>query len=140
MNEKLEFTHKYYNKYNTIRINTENGSLKLKEEDFRIINEIEKTKEIESVQNPGQATTMLGLLKYPDDFSKFLGLNQLWFKDTNPDASSANNLGFNLRQDYIIRSPDPKGAFSFRVPLKHIFGFFVKTIIKLYMDLNKPLL
>ena len=43
MNEKLEFTHKYYNKYNTIRINTENGSLKLKEEDFRIINEIEKT-------------------------------------------------------------------------------------------------
>ena len=80
-------------------------------------------KEIESVQNPGQATTMLGLLKYPDDFSKSLGLNQLWFKDTNPDASNANNLGFNLRQDYIIRSPDPKGAFSFRIPLKHIFGF-----------------
>ena len=43
MNEKLEFTHKYYNKYDTIRINIENGSLKLKEEDFRIINEIEKT-------------------------------------------------------------------------------------------------
>ena len=43
MNEKLEFTHKYYNKYNTIRINIENGSLKLKEEDFRIINEIEET-------------------------------------------------------------------------------------------------
>ena len=43
MNEKLEFIHKYYNKYDTIRINIENGSLKLKEEDFRIINEIEKT-------------------------------------------------------------------------------------------------
>ena len=43
MNEKLEFTRKYYNKYNTIRINIENGSLELKEEDFRIINEIEKT-------------------------------------------------------------------------------------------------
>ena len=42
MNEKLEFTHEYYNKYNTIRINIGNGSLKLKE-DFRIINEIEKT-------------------------------------------------------------------------------------------------
>ena len=40
MNEKLEFTHKYYNKYNTIRINIENGSLKLKEEDFRIINQL----------------------------------------------------------------------------------------------------
>ena len=80
-------------------------------------------KEIESVQNPGQATTMLGLLKYPDDFSKSQGLNQLWFKDTNTEASRANNLGFNLRQDYIIRTPNPKGTFSFRVPLKHIFGF-----------------
>ena len=31
--------------------------------------------EIESVLHPGQATTMLGLLKYPDDFSKSQGLN-----------------------------------------------------------------
>ena len=97
-------------------------------------------KEIESVQNTRQATTMLGLLKYPDDFSKSLGLNQLWFKDTNPDASRVNNLGFNLRQDYIIQRPDPKGAFSFRIPLKHIYSVFAKTIIKLCTGLNKPLL
>ena len=32
---------------------------------------------IESLNHPGQATTMLGLLKYPDDFSKAQGLNQL---------------------------------------------------------------
>ena len=32
---------------------------------------------IESMNYPGQATTiMLGLLKYPDDFSKAQGLNQ----------------------------------------------------------------
>ena len=80
-------------------------------------------KEIESVQNPGQATTMLGLLKYPDDFSKSLGLNQLWFKDTGGTVDKDVNLGFSLRQKYIIDSPDPKGAFSFRIPLKHIFGF-----------------
>ena len=80
-------------------------------------------KESESVQNPGQATTMLGLLKYPDDFSKSLGLNQLWFKDTSEDASIENNLGFSLRHDYIIKTPNPKGALSFRVPFKHIFGF-----------------
>ena len=79
--------------------------------------------EIESILNPGQATTMLGLLKYPDDFSKSQGLNQLWYKDTNPDASLVNNLGFNIRQDYIIRQPTPNGTFSFRIPLKHIFGF-----------------
>ena len=79
--------------------------------------------EIESILNPGQATTMLGLLKYPDDFSKSQGLNQLWYKDTNPEASIANNTCFNVRQDYIIRTPNPKGSFSFRIPLKHIFGF-----------------
>ena len=32
---------------------------------------------IEKTLYPGQATTMLGLLKYPDDFSKSQGLNQL---------------------------------------------------------------
>ena len=42
--------------------------------------------EIESILNPGQATTMLGLLKYPDDFSKSQGLNQLWYKDTSATA------------------------------------------------------
>ena len=31
---------------------------------------------IESTNYPGQATTMLGLLKYPDDFSNAQGLNQ----------------------------------------------------------------
>ena len=37
---------------------------------------------IESINYPGQATTMLGLLKYPDDFPKAQRLNQLWNKDT----------------------------------------------------------
>ena len=79
--------------------------------------------EIESVLNPGQATTMLGLLKYPDDFSKSQELNQLWYKDTTVNADLVNNVGFKIRLDYIIQKPDPKGTFSFRVPLKHIFGF-----------------
>ena len=35
---------------------------------------------IESLNYHGQATIMLGLLKYPDDFSKAQGLNQLWYK------------------------------------------------------------
>ena len=29
------------------------------------------------------------------------------------------------RKLYVINSPHPKGTFSFRVPLKHIFGFCV---------------
>jgi len=82
--------------------------------------------EIESLFHPGQATTMLGLLKFPDDFHKSTGLNQLWYKDAGTDASIAGdniNNGFVARQEYIIRKPDPKGTFSFRVPLEHIFGF-----------------
>jgi len=79
--------------------------------------------EIESVFHPGQATTMLGLLKYPDDFQKSKGLNQLWMKDSHTTAHLPNNIGFAARQGYDIQKPDPKGTFSFRVPLKHIFGF-----------------
>ena len=66
---------------------------------------------------------MLGLLKYPDDFSKSKGLNQLWYKDTTNTAVLADNVGFKIRHDYIITKSQPRGSFSFRIPLKHIFGF-----------------
>ena len=68
---------------------------------------------------------MLGLLKYPDDFSKSKGLNQLWCKDTTDTASLDDNTGFRIRQNYIIRKHpnETRGAFSFKIPLKHIFGF-----------------
>ena len=78
--------------------------------------------EIENIMHPGQETTMLGLLKYPDDFSKSKGLNQLWYKDTT-DLAETDNAGFKIRRDYIIKNSDPKGTFSFRILLKHIFGF-----------------
>ena len=88
--------------------------------------------EIENIVNVGQATTMLGLLKYPDDFSKSKGLNQLWYKDTKnttviaPDDANFN-AGFKVRHDYIFGKADgdvnPIGSYSFRIPLKHIFGF-----------------
>ena len=65
---------------------------------------------------------MLGLLKYPDDFAKSKGLNQLWYKDTLTTAE-ADNVGWEIRREYIIKNSEPKGSFSFKVPLKHIFGF-----------------
>ena len=66
---------------------------------------------------------MLGLLKYPDDFSKNQGFNQLWYKDTATTAARAHDNGFAARHTYLIQSPTVKGTFSFRIPLKHIFGF-----------------
>ena len=85
--------------------------------------------DIENIMNVGQATTMLGLLRYPDDFSKSKGINQLWYKDTSTVANN-DNSGFNVRRSYIFGVPpnvvvNPIGTFSFRIPLKHIFGFCV---------------
>ena len=66
---------------------------------------------------------MLGLLKYPDYFSKAQGLNQLWYKDTEATAAKADNNGFAAKHAYLIQSPTVKGTFCFRIQLKHIFGF-----------------
>ena len=97
---------------------TNNGMMYL----FKRIRYDLSRQEIETLVHPGQATTMLGLLKYPDDFSKSKGLNQLWYKDTTADAEEAN-AGWEVRRFQIIRNSDPRGSFSFKILLKHIFGF-----------------
>ena len=82
--------------------------------------------EIEVLQNPGHATTMLGMLKYPDDFTKSQGLNQVWTPDTEDGTPINENKGFETRQKYIINMPrgnDNKGKFNFKIPLKHFLGF-----------------
>ena len=79
----------------------------------------------ESLNCLGQANTMHGLLKYlDDDFSKAHGLRQLWYKDTATTAGKADNNGFAARQTYLIQSPTVDCTFSFKIPLKHILGFF----------------
>ena len=61
---------------------------------------------IKSLNYPGQATTILGLLKYPDDFSNAQGLNQLWYKDTATTAVKQTIM--ELLQDMHISSrPQP---------------------------------
>ena len=82
--------------------------------------------EIEVLQNPGHATTMLGMLKYTDDFTKSQGLNQVWAPDTGDGTAVAENKGFELRQNYIINMVEGatnKGKFNFKIPLKHFLGF-----------------
>ena len=57
--------------------------------------------EIEKISHLGQATTMLGLLKYPDDFSKSKGLNQLWYKDKRSRSKrSKRGLEFEKKVHY----------------------------------------
>ena len=82
--------------------------------------------EIEVLQNPGHATTMLGLLKYPDDFTKSQGLNQVWAPDTGEGTPIDGNEGFKKRREYIfnmVAGNDNKGKFNCKIPLKHFLGF-----------------
>ena len=82
--------------------------------------------EIEVLQNPGHATTILRMLKFPDDFSKSQGLNQCWIKDTEGNTvvdGNNPNEGFKLRRNYIINMPASRGHFCFKIPLKHFLGF-----------------
>ncbi|XP_065667616.1 uncharacterized protein LOC136087917 [Hydra vulgaris] len=79
--------------------------------------------DIETIYHPGQSTTVLGMLKYPNDFQLAQGLNQLWYKNTATTAVLAGSSGFALRQSYIIQKPTTKGTFSFCILLRHIFGF-----------------
>ena len=70
---------------------------------------------------PGLSDYDFGFFK-TNNVSKSKGLNQLWYKDTTTQAN-AQNVGWNVRKLYIINNSDPKGTFSFRIPLKHLFGF-----------------
>ena len=75
--------------------------------------------EMEGVNHPGQATTMMGILKYEKDFP---GLSMCWTLDTN--NSIANNAGFAKRKGYIFAlENDDKGIASFGVDMEHFSGF-----------------
>jgi hypothetical protein len=97
---------------------------------------------IETINYPGQTTSMIGYLSYPDDFSTSAGLTCCWSKDTNDSANSNKyaasqaapeagftpgdnpnyNQGFAIRKGFIFSS-NPLGCFEFHIPLTHIFGF-----------------
>ena len=53
--------------------------------------------EIEYLAYPGQMTSMIGYLKYSEDFEKTNGMNQLWYRD---GINSIN--GFKMRHNYVM--------------------------------------
>src|SRR6478609_7344471 len=102
---------------------------------------------METINNPGQVTTMLSYLSQPDDFNTSSGLNMCWYKDTTNNANSIKyvrsaavpaggiaaglltpsenpnyNQGFATRKGHIMDA-NPRGSFSFVIPFNHIFGF-----------------
>ena len=83
--------------------------------------------EIESINEPGQATTMMGLLKYERTFP---GLNQCWTIDTAL-AADDTNAGFVKRKNFILSS-----ALLVIFHLHLVFNTFsdlLRITIKLYL-------
>ena len=85
---------------------------------------------IEDILNPAISSIILGMLRYPDDFSKSKGLIQCWFKDSGNGGIGADNEGRNTRKKLLYEMTEDneegrryRGCFSFCIPLKHIFGF-----------------
>ena len=84
---------------------------------FNRINYAIANNKIEGYNNPGRATTMKGLLTFPNVYPE--GLNFMWSQDEK--AEIADNEGFSKRCEYI--HSEGNGKFSAMIPLKHIFGF-----------------
>ena len=83
---------------------------------------------IEDILNPAISSIMLGMLRYPDDFSKSKGLLQCWFKDNGNGGLTIdnNNVGRGERKKIFFDQTniaENRGKFSFCIPLNHIFGF-----------------
>ena len=78
--------------------------------------------EIESLNHPGHATTLLGLAKHAYEYRQGAGLIQCWCADTSEGAANTN-YGFNARKTFIIEKPNNKGSFQFAIPLEDMFGF-----------------
>lgn len=76
--------------------------------------------EIESLYEPGFATTLLGLARVSQ---KGPGLISCWYPDEVNGTTATTEPGFVKRHDYIIKQSDPKGTFRFIIPLEHILGF-----------------
>ena len=97
---------------------------------------------VETITEPGQITSMLGYLSYPDDYNSCAGLMSCWCKDTTnnavsrkyaasqaapvagytPDENPEYNQRFAARKA-LLMSANPRGTFSFLIPFDHVFGF-----------------
>ena len=79
--------------------------------------------EVEHVNYPGHATSLLGLASYSSEYQKGCGLAQGWYADTS-NAAALTNSGFAACQQFLVGSPDPKGSFQYVIPMNYIFGFY----------------
>ena len=67
--------------------------------------------EVEHVNYPGHAISLLGLASYSSEYQKGCGLPQGWYADTST-AAALTNIGFGACQQFLIGNPIQKIAFN----------------------------
>ncbi len=90
---------------------------------------------IESINFPGQITSMLGYLTYPDDFSTSAGLKCCWSKDTTNNADSKKFINSprvanvaagiavpEIAEDFFTPRENPNYNQGFAVRKAHLFN------------------
>src|SRR6266581_2799238 len=90
---------------------------------------------IESINFPGQITSMLGYLTYPDDFSTSAGLKCCWSKDTTNNADSKKFINSprvanvaagiavpEIAEDFFTPRENPNYNQGFSVRKAHLFN------------------
>ena len=77
--------------------------------------------EIESVNNPGVVGVIIGLAKFPYEYSVGGGMIQCWSPETMDTVWLER--AYARRKEYLIGKPNPRGSFSFIIELENVFGF-----------------
>ena len=80
-------------------------------------------RDVETVENPGQTISMLSHMLFNENFKRSDGLSMCWYPDTNNTADASTKEGFKARQKWIFTDTSDKCSFTFRIPLRYIFGF-----------------
>jgi hypothetical protein len=84
---------------------------------------------IEHYNNPGIATTVTGLCKYNNGFSKTVGRQQCWVLDEDVGtAAPSSNVGFKIRRKMLLHNNTTKGTCRYIIPFSHISDFKGKII------------
>lgn len=101
---------------------------------FRTARYMINNQDIEVVENPGEASLVMGLVDYSEDYAKMMG-DQICFHVDGPTTTAeAANLGFASRKA-MTWIEGTGHRFDFCIPLSHIYRF-AKDVRKVFYGMT----
>ncbi len=97
--------------------------------------------EVEAIYGHGDvSSTILGLVRYSDDYARTMGSLFFWNKDTSGGVASITDAksGFYARHKLLFKNGNT-GFFEVCIPLSHIFGF-CRDIKKVFYGVKHEIL